>query len=652
MTNSRQRRLIKNIATAVFTLSLGVASSLIGNVLSIIGNALASGVAGIIFCFVVATLARAFLDYRWPESHSQYPESRSQFTEDRDAANGVGNDDLLQEAPGAAFPPDLPLSDEAPSERMQIRAKSALTAVALIGLLLIGRLLDIQGRQHTYLSDLARAQHAEVFLMQGTRGMIRSRNGGILAYSDQRGAIEVFPSAISDRQTTVQQLASILSIPEAAVSSLISRPLAGIRIARNVPTSTLERVRDLNLQGVVVVLDGPAHRIYPEGRVAAATVGFIDRTGTGKAGIEKRYDGLLKGALRKVEVEVDLYGHPIRDARTWVLVAGRNPKSLQLSIDIDLQAQVERILYAAVSSTSARGGVVVVVRPSSGEVAALATLPDFDPGSPTASSNKNIQNRALSSLFQPGDLITPIVIAAGLDSGQAVANKNPPPIRDGASRAYGRERSQGDEASGRYAEAHFIAANLGSVGFRDALRRFGFGTATGIDLPDEQSGLVPPPGKWSTASLTEYSHGHGLLVTPLQLVDAYSAIAGSGELLQPHIVDRVNTTVHNERGRARTITQRACSTSAARLVRSYISSVVRSIPGLPARTAKMKWSAVSGGDASAPAVVGLVPSDNPRFVIFVGLELPASDGLSSAWHALSRIADTALAEPIPSNVAY
>jgi stage V sporulation protein D (sporulation-specific penicillin-binding protein) len=213
-----------------------------------------------------------------------------------------------------------------------------------------------------------------------------------------------------------------------------------------------------------------------------------------------------------------------------------------------IQAYVERALAEAIKRYGARGGSVVVMRPSTGEILAMANMPTYDPNKVSESSDAARQNRAIEASFEPGSIFKLIPYAAALEEGlinPATRIHCPGSIKI-ADRVVN-DHSFGDiSAAVALAKSSNVAAikigqRLGNERFGRYIEDFGFGRRTGIELPAEAAGVYRPPERWTPTTIGSIPMGHEIGVTAVQAVAAYATIANGGEWVRPHIVKRVTS---------------------------------------------------------------------------------------------------------------
>jgi cell division protein FtsI (penicillin-binding protein 3) len=286
-------------------------------------------------------------------------------------------------------------------------------------------------------------------------------------------------------------------------------------------------------------------RVYPNRELACHTLGFVNMNGDGGAGIELEYDKELKGTQGQISFEVDARRRSFRGHTEKPPVQGR---SLVLSIDRSIQYIAERELKAGVESSHSNAGVAVVMESDTGRILALAGYPNFNSNAYNEFEADLWRNRSVSDIFEPGSTFKVVVAATALEAGLT----RPSELIDCqmgsiiiGGHVFHDHKAYGLLTFGQVLEnssnvgAAKLGLRLGEQRLYEGLRRFGFGSKTGIDLPGEIIGLVRDWHQWSALSIGAISFGQEIGVTSMQILNAINAIANGGYLVRPSVVDRV-----------------------------------------------------------------------------------------------------------------
>ncbi|MGB8908365.1 MAG: penicillin-binding protein 2, partial [Candidatus Cybelea sp.] len=411
-------------------------------------------------------------------------------------------------------------------------------------------------------------------------------------------------------------------------------------------------------------------RVDTAGRLASTILGFVGTDENGLDGIEYAYDGMLRGQSGRVTLEADEFGRPIPFGAERVVVPAQPGLDVELTIDPYLQFVAERALAKQVSEFHALDGTAIVMDPWSGEILAMANLPNFDPNRFWKYGDEQRRDRAVMDAYEPGSTYKLITAAAALESGKVSLTSRFPAhdrLEIGGQTIHNAEDgfmagTGGGETLEQIVEfSHNVgAAEVGlSIGAKTLYameRKAGFGSPTGVGLPGENPGIVPPPSQWSGSSLATMSFGQGVSVTPLAMARYYCAIANGGLLMQPHIA----RAVYNEQGNllrrfSPAVVHRVFSQRTATELRTFLRAVVLHGTGDP--TAQIPGYATAGKTGTAQMVVdglyrsgyyaasfiGMVPYPHARYLIYVKVERPIGSYYGSvvaapAFAAIARAA--------------
>ena len=483
------------------------------------------------------------------------------------------------------------------SER-EVRRRRPLRfiAAALVVLLtfggLGGRLLLIQLGATTASSTttaVARGHRVVEEIITPARGLVMDRSGRVLAQNIAVYAVQIRPGDLSltIRAQVVKTLGEILNMDPVRIITLLDRSTGSlwepIRIANNVNERAARLIDEerASLPGVETIIE--SRRVYPYGTLISHIVGYVGRIDgveastlapagytvvdfIGRAGVEASYEEALRGTPGIRQVEVDAKGRLVRIL--GVTKPPVNGASLTLTIDIEAQQRATTALEWGLKSARTQEGVVASMNPQNGEIIALASLPaydnnDFSAGISNAKYQKYLANKyspllnhAVGSHFAPGSTYKLVTFSCALDFSLATPStrfQSTAFLEVDGERFYewnragfGRTLTPSDAYSWSSNVVTFQLARLLRI---DRLatcgRQWGFGAPTGIDLPSEISGLVPDQ-TWArstinrglyNAEVLQSAQGQGYdLVTPIQVLNSFSALANSGTLWRPHVV--------------------------------------------------------------------------------------------------------------------
>jgi len=521
----------------------------------------------------------------------------------------------------------------------------ALTLAAFLAI--SSRLVMLQVVDAPSLDEAAAKQRLRTIELPSERGRIFDRNGDDLALSAQARTVYAQPRLVRDPAGTARKLAPLLGVPARTIRARLSSQTPWTYLSRKINPQRGDAVTRLALPGIGVL--GDTMRRYPSGALASQVLGFVGDDGVGLAGVEQRYDGLLRGHSGQMLLEQDPGGRQIPQGQRSVEPATPGA-DLVLTIDQELQYVTERALAQAVKQYKATAGSVVVMAPGSGEILALANMPTFDPNRFGGSSDEARKNRAVTDVFEPGSTNKVITAAAALDAGVVKPGTRitvPPelqlcpgvhPFHD--SHAHGTERLAFSDVVAQSSNIGTIrvASRLGASRLAKAELDFGYGRRTGVDLPGESPGIVRAAGDWTCADLGTNAIGQGVAVTVLQMARVYAAVANGGLLVQPTLLRGTVDARGRYQPADRGATRRVLSAAAARTLTGILQGVVRE-GGTGTQAALEDWGVAGktgtaqvpnpGGHGYLPGAyvasfMGFAPAESPRVVVAVVLDRPTN----------------------------
>ncbi len=436
------------------------------------------------------------------------------------------------------------------------RACVVFVVIALLLLALLGRVVHLQTEVRDRIAArLERQQHFNQTL-PARRGSIFDSTGQLLAGSVQSSVLFVDPKFLIDQydlrregavaiERDLARLSTILDLEPFALLQRISEkyPARYLELASDLDEQTIQAVRSIRMPGVGV--QPRSMRIYPMGSRAAHVLGGVGRNGHGIEGVELALDELLSGSDGAVRMAKDARRRAI-DAQLDDYSPPAHGRHVVLTIDARIQALVERELRNTVDRFRASGGEVVVLDPQTGAILALANYPSFSPQVIEDSSAVARTNRALVVPYEPGSTLKPFIVA------RAIAEKTTrldqmwdiegPTWRTSYGRritdVHGYDKLNTWDVLVKSSNIGMskIAESLGQRRLDDALRGFGIGRRSGIDLPGESAGQLRDVSKWTRHSTESLAQGYELLVTPMQMARAMASLANGGRLVTPHVI--------------------------------------------------------------------------------------------------------------------
>ena len=525
------------------------------------------------------------------------------------------------------------------SQPRRLQALSAL--VALVVVLLAGRLFYLQGVDGRRLALAAETQRLRTTVLQADRGNIMDRNGNVLATDVETSAVAADPSIITDPAMTATRLAPLLHMDPARIVALLATPGRYVVIAKGLANGIGADIQSLALTGIVVTRD--TKRVYPDGDLAAGVIGFTGSDSTGLGGIEYALNSTLMGHDGKSIVETDNAGRQIPggEKKASPAVAGRN---VQLTIDRDIQWMAQSALAAQVKKTKAERGTAIVMDTRTGEILALATVPTFNPNDIAHAKSALLGNPAATDVYEPGSVNKVITAAAALETGvvQPLTPIAVPGTLKVADRIFHDAEQHGTERltfAGVLAKSSNIgtiltARKLGPNVLFNYLTKFGFGSTTGAGFPAESPGIIRDPKTWSESDQASIPIGQGIAVTPLQVASVYATVANGGVRAAPHIVKATydtNGKLHPAPEAKQTRSIRSDTAATLRAVLESVTTVDGTAPDaaidgyrIAGKTGTARKINANGSDYSGyvSSFVGFAPADDPHLVVEVILDNP------------------------------
>jgi cell division protein FtsI/penicillin-binding protein 2 len=533
-----------------------------------------------------------------------------------------------------------------------------LVTAALLGLVAFAVLAQIVRLQtNPEIRNLIGRSDWQVRYYYPARGEIYDRNGYLLAGNVTVYEVTVSLPDVTDPQAIALAAQMYLGRDFATTLELLTNPPASvtsIRLADYINVEQATALMDLQKKlnedpngNPLAALGFRPHlgRSYPEGELAANLLGFVAQNELGYFGVEARYNNQLSGIPVALLVPAD----PRRAVELPQIPPGT---SIILTIDRQLQAAVEEILWQAILETGAESGTIIVMDPRTGEILSMATTPQFDPNNYTAVdeifTGETPYNRAISQAYEPGSVMKILTMAAALDSGAVtpgtifldtgVINVGGEYIYNWDGGAWGYQDMTGCLAHSLNVCLAWVATELGTENFYAYMQRFGIGHPTGIDLAGEITGRLKLPGDddWSPVDLATNAFGQGVSVTPIQMVMAASALANDGQMVYPHVLaatlqdgDQHNMTTQIASTPVSAETARTLSEMLAYALETEASLAL--VPGyrVAGKTGTAQIPTPYGYDPELTnaSFVGWGPLDDPQFLVYVWLEKP----LSSPW---------------------
>jgi len=526
----------------------------------------------------------------------------------------------------------------------------AVIACACAGVLFTGfsaRLVYLQVGKHEEFTAAAAQKHSMKETIVARRGLITDRGGEVLAANVPVRKVILDSTHVAKPGELARLAAPYLDIDEATLEKemrsgtryrVLSRTLAEEKAAE-----LRRKMSDASLRGLYFREE--TTRSYPNRTMLSHVLGFLGRkdlnaeSTIGIEGIERSMEHELCGQDGFRHIERDRTGREIVVYR-GAEQAPRNGNTVELTIDMGLQAILEAELDTAFSELKPTTATAVIADPHTGEILAMASRPTFDPEFLGESKDEEKKNRAIMDVLEPGSTFKIVVASAALN--ERVVNDKTKIFCENGSFFYGGRILKDVHGYGQMGVFDILvkSSNIGSAKmalmlgedkYYEYVRGFGFGEKTGVNLPGEVAGILQPPQRWDKLTITRMPMGHAIAVTPLQLTMAMSVIANGGKLMRPQIVravrDPSGDIIHSVKPE---VVREVIPQETARFVSSALAAVTRQ--GGTARLADVPGFSVAGKTGTAQKVdpkggyapgeyvvsfIGYLPAEDPAFVCLV-----------------------------------
>lgn len=526
----------------------------------------------------------------------------------------------------------------------------AMTAIVAA---IVVKLFWIAVIDHGFYAALAGNQHDVERTLTPERGEIFVRDAGSEKLYPVATNREVFtvaaePRVIKDPTAAAHAVASALELDELVVKAKLSLPLDPYEVlARYVPVETANQLRTLDLPGII--FESARARSYPESGIGGHIVGFVgsDEQGNlaGRYGLEAAFDDTLRGTTGKLVAEKDIAGRLIPLGKRKIEEA-TDGADLVLTVDRTVQFTACDTLKRAVAKHGADGGSVIIADPKTGAIIALCSAPDYDPNAFGKITDPSVfLSPAVSRQYEPGSIMKPVTMASALEAGAVtprttyedtgVVKIGPEEIKNSDEKSNGVVDMTEVLVRSLNTGAIFAMRSIGPVKFRSYLERFGFGSATGIEIAPEARGDLAALKQRGEIYAATASFGQGISVTPLQMLMAFGVLANNGKLMKPYLVAEVRRADGSVTKTAPVVVREVISERTATLIGGMLTAVVERGHG---KRAAVKGYYVGGktGTAQVPrkdgrgyetdvtigSFIGFAPVQDPKFVMITRIDHP------------------------------
>ena len=541
----------------------------------------------------------------------------------------MGSIPRIARGKGVAFSESPVLGETLPAWRSRLVLFVLFAAFAALGL----RAVWLQLLSDDFLRRQGAYRYARTVELPAMRGPIVDRNGHLLAMSLPVKALWAIPEEVRAAPTArLDALARLPGLTRGELDARLDGRRGFVYLRRQVEQDLVDQVLALDIPGVHTRRE--TKRYYPQGERTAHLVGFTNVEDVGQDGMELAHQSHLAGRAGSRRVIRDRLGRVVEDA--GMTLPAREGGALALSIDRDVQHAAYTHLKAALERHQASAAAIVVLDVRSGEVLALANLPDYDPNDRRRLSGAQLRNRALTDTYEPGSVVKPFTIAAALESGlvtpETAMETAPGHLRIG--RATIRDASRHGTLT--VAEVLQKSSNVGTAKLALAmpaermwtlLTEAGFGQAPQLGFPGTAAGSLRPHRNWKPIEQATISYGHGMSTSLMQMAQSYLIFARDGEMIPVSLLKTDEAPA----------TRRVIAPETAAAVRAMMERATW--PGGTAPRAQVAGYRVAGKTSTAhkpvngrytdryiAGFVGFAPVSAPRIIVAVMVDEPTEGG--------------------------
>ncbi|MFA6434640.1 MAG: penicillin-binding protein 2 [Elusimicrobiales bacterium] len=515
------------------------------------------------------------------------------------------------------------------AKTLRTRIQFCLFIAAVPAVPIALRLFYLQTINHETLSATASREFNRTVSETGPRGRIFDSQGSLLAESIITWNCSLFKKELQDQSGALSALASALSIPKKELQEKFRKNKNFVVVKKGLDRAQAEAVKALKLKGVR--LDPEQTRYYPSGNLARNILGVVGAD-KGLTGIELLYNKVLTGKVLRREIVRDNGGKVIYKNE---LDGEAAPMDIYLTIDKNIQFFSQEAIKKYAQKNRSDLAMVLVQDPGSGRILAMATYPE------TLGKIEPVE-----WVYEPGSTFKTVTVSAALEKNTAAAGdsfycENGSWALNGKVTIHDHEPEKTLSLSGVMERSSNIGAakiglKLGLENYYLYTKAFGFGTRTGLGFPGESPGILRPMENYRTVDLAVGSYGHGIGATPLQVINAYSAVANGGELLETRLVDRITDAGGTAKFKtAASVIRRVISKGTDALIKEILLNVVDSGTGknagvlgylIAGKTGTSKKIDPRTGkyitNKTVASFCGFFPADKPQYTILVILDNP------------------------------
>ncbi|MBT2687932.1 penicillin-binding protein [Bacillus sp. ISL-47] len=522
--------------------------------------------------------------------------------------------------------------------------------------------------------------------IEARRGTIYDRNGEVIAedtVSYKLVAIldkSMKPGYVKDPDKTAKKLSKAIDLEESEIYKILTKKTKDGetpfqvefgKAGRDLPLKTKREIEEMKLPGITFITD--SKRFYPNGVFASHLIGYVEKKKTetnrtdtvGMLGLEQSLNEILTGKDGKFSYESDIWGYLLPNGDEMIKPA-QNGKDVYLTIDKKIQTFLEDSMNKVDEKYKPKKMVAVVADAKTGDILAMGQRPSFHPKTKEGIED-TWHNEVIENSYEPGSTMKIFTLAAAIEegvfdpnewfkSGSYKVTENSKAVRDhNQGRGWGSiTYLEGVQRSSNVAFAKIVKEKLGYETYREYVTKFGFDDPTGIDLPNETGGNIVY--EWPLEKVTT-GFGQGSAITPIQQIQAATAVANNGNMMQPHVISKIVDSDKKEvvKETKPEVKANPISAETAKKTRDILETVVSSENGTGYKRYNIEGYEVAGktGTAQIPdpngggyltghenfifSFLGMAPKDDPELIIYVAVQQPDIDLSTNGAEPVSEI---------------
>lgn len=533
-----------------------------------------------------------------------------------------------------------------------IRIFLLLLVVSLFVIFIMVRIFNLQILKGSYYKAIADNQHGTQQSINANRGEIFFTpihgNPVLVATNVAKNMVYAVPKEVADKPNTAAKLAKLLDMDLTEVANKVAGSGNFSVIKKQVDEDISETLKNLDLPGIY--LQAQDVRFYPEKDLASQVIGFLgfkDDQRIGQYGVEGKYESNLAGTIGVLDADTDPSGR-------WITTAARSfipavdGDDVYLTIDRTIQFKAEEVLKKTLQEHTAPSGSIVVIQPKTGAVLAMANEPGFDLNNYGKVVDQSVyNNRVLSADYEPGSVFKPITMAMAINEhkvtpqttyiDEGVLQIDDKQIKNSDPTPRGTQNMIQVLTESLNTGAVFAEQKIGNDKFKKYVQKFGFGKLVDLGLSGQVQGDLNNLNRKGDIFFATASYGQGITVTPIQLVQAFTAIANGGKMMTPYVIDKIQHSDGTEdrprpKGEEQILDPQAASQVAGMMVEVVESGHGKkaAVPGYyiagKTGTAQVAYKDRPGYDPNTNigSFIGFGPVDDPQFLMLVRIDNPSN----------------------------